>query len=147
MTDTTPAGDDAPRSYLDTPTVRPKGVAGKVQLRAGSADAVLAVVPHMLGFYPSRSLVVLGLGDRNRVRVTFRYDLPDPPDAELAADIADHAAYVLTRERIGSAMLIRYGPEALVNPAAGCVADGTDVAGGRGPDGLRAAGGRCRTPL
>src|SRR5260370_22997329 len=85
MTDTTPAGDNAPRSYLETPTVRPGGVAGKVELRAGSNDAVLAVVPHMLGFYPSRSLVVLGLGDRNRVRVTFRYDLPDPPDGELAA--------------------------------------------------------------
>ena len=142
MTDNTPAGDDAPRSYLDTPAVQPGGVAGKVQLRAGSAEAVLAVVPHMLGFYPSRSLVVLGLGDRNRVRVTFRYDLPDPPDAELAADIADHAAYVLNRERICSAMLIGYGSELLVNPVAGCVVDGLIVAGVRVPDALRADGGR-----
>jgi len=142
MTDNTAAGDKAPRSYLDTPTGRPSGVAGKVQLRAGSAEAVLAVVPHMLGFYPSRSLVVLGLGARNRVRVTFRYDLPDPPDAELAADIADHAAYVLTRERISSAMLIGYGQEALVDPVAGCVADGLIVAGVRVPDALRANGGR-----
>ena len=45
MTDNTPAGDSAPRSYLGTPAVRPGGVAGKVQLRAGSAEAVLAVVP------------------------------------------------------------------------------------------------------
>ena len=142
MTDTTPAGDDAPRSYLDTPTVQPSGMAGRLQLRAGSAEAVLAVVPHMLGFYPSRSLVVLGLGERNRVRVTFRYDIPDPPDAELAADIADHAAYVLNRERIGSAMLIGYGPEVLVNPVAGCVVDGLIVAGVRVPDALRADGGR-----
>ncbi len=142
MTDTTPAGDDAPRSYPDTPTVQPSGVAGKLQLRAGSAEAVLAVVPHMLGFYPSRSLVVLGLGDHNRVRVTFRYDLPDPPDAELAADIADHAAYVLNRERIGAAMLIGYGPDVLVNPVAGCVVDGLIVAGVRVPDALRADGGR-----
>ncbi len=127
-------------------------MAGKVQLRAGTAEAVLAVVPHMLGFYPSRSLVVLGLGDRNRVRVTFRYDLPDPPDAELAADIADHAAYVLTRERIAAAMLIGYGPEALVDPVVGCVADGLIVAGVRVPDALRADGGRywslfCDDPL
>jgi hypothetical protein len=142
MTDITPAGDEAPRSYLDTPTVQPSGVAGKVQLQAGSAEAVLAVVPHMLGFYPSRSLVVLGLGDRNRVRVTFRYDLPNPPDAEVAADIADHAAYVLNRERICSAMLIGYGPEVLVNPVAGCVVDGLIVAGLRVPDALRADGGR-----
>ena len=142
MTDNTPAGDSAPRSYLGTPAVRPGGVAGKVQLRAGSAEAVLAVVPHMLGFYPSRSLVVLGLGDRNRVRVTFRYDLPDPADAELAADIADHAAYVLTRERISAAMLIGYGPELLVNAVAGCVVDTLIVAGVRVPDALRADGGR-----
>ncbi len=142
MTDNAPAGDSAPRSYLDTPTVRPGGVAGKVQLRAGSAEAVLAVVPHMLGFYPSRSLVVLGLGDRNRVRVTFRYDLPDPPDPELAADIADHAAYVLTRERISSAMLIGYGPELLVTAVVGCVVDTLIVAGVQVPDALRADGGR-----
>jgi Domain of unknown function (DUF4192) len=142
MTDNTPAGDNAPRSYLDTPTGRPGGVAGKVQLRAGSAEAVLAVVPHMLGFYPSRSLVVLGLGDRNRVRVTFRYDLPDPPDAELAADIADHATYVLTRERICSAMLIGYGEDVLVDPVARCVVDSLIVAGVRVPDALRADGGR-----
>ncbi len=142
MTDNTPAGDSAPRSYLDTPTVRPGGVAGKVQLQAGSADAVLAVVPHMLGFYPSRSLVVLGLGDRNRVRVTFRYDLPDPPDGELAADIADHAAYVLTRERISAAMLIGYGPESHVDAVVGCVVDTLTVAGVRVPDALRADGGR-----
>ncbi|MGO8956397.1 MAG: DUF4192 domain-containing protein [Streptosporangiaceae bacterium] len=142
MTDNTPAGDSAPRSYLGTPAVRPGGVAGKVQLRAGSAEAVLAVVPHMLGFYPSRSLVVLGLGDRNRVRVTFRYDLPDPPDAELAADIADHASYVLTRERISSAMLIGYGPEPLVWSVVRCVVDTLIVAGVRVPDALRADGGR-----
>jgi hypothetical protein len=142
MTDTTPAGDNAPRSYLETPTVRPGGVAGKVELRAGSNDAVLAVVPHMLGFYPSRSLVVLGLGDRNRVRVTFRYDLPDPPDGELAADIADHAAYVLTRERISAALLIGYGPDFLVNGVIGCVADTLNVAGVRLADVLRADGGK-----
>src|SRR5260370_40386930 len=96
----------------------------------------------MLGFYPSRSLVVLGLGDRNRARVTFRYDLPDPPDGELAADIADHAAYVLTRERISAALLIGYGPEFLVNAVIGCVADTLNVAGRRLADVLRADGGK-----
>jgi hypothetical protein len=70
----------------------------------------------MLGFYPSHSLVVLGLGEQNRVMVTFRYDLPEPPDHELATDIAEHAEYVLTRERISAAMLIGYGPEQLVLP-------------------------------
>jgi hypothetical protein len=76
----------------------------------------------MLGFYPSRSLVVLGLGERNRVMVTFRYDLPAPPDSQLAADIAEHACYVLDRERIGSALLVGYGPEDLVAPVIGATA-------------------------
>src|SRR5215469_4569264 len=103
MTYNKPAGDSSPHSFTTAPASRPPGVAAKVQLRAATPDAVLAVVPHMLGFYPSRSLVVLGLGEQNRVLVTFRYDLPEPPDDELATDIAHHAEYVLTRERIPAA--------------------------------------------
>jgi hypothetical protein len=70
----------------------------------------------MLGFYPSRSLVVLGLGPRQRVVVTFRYDLPDPADCDTAQDIAEHASHVLGRERITAALLVGYGPEELVAP-------------------------------
>jgi hypothetical protein len=70
----------------------------------------------MLGFYPSRSLVVLGLGEQGRVMVTFRYDLPEPFDQQVASDIAHHAEYVLTRERLPAAMLIGYGPEGVVLP-------------------------------
>jgi len=95
---------------------RPGGIASKVQLQVASPDAVLAIVPHMLGFYPSRSLVVLGLGAQNRVMVTFRYDLPEPADEQLAQDIAEHAAYVLDRERICSALLVGYGSAELVTP-------------------------------
>ena len=91
-------------------------MAAKVRLRAATPDAVLAVVPHLLGFYPSLSLVVLGLGEQGRVMVTFRYDLPEPSDGELASDIAHHAEYVLTREHLAAAMLIGYGPENLVLP-------------------------------
>jgi hypothetical protein len=83
---------------------------------------VLAVVPHLLGFYPSRSLVVLGLGDQCRVVVTFRYDLPDPVDGQLAADIAAHAGFVLDRERISACLLVGYGPEEVVAPVIGPVA-------------------------
>ena len=67
-------------------------------VRVGSPAGVLAVVPHLLGFHPSRSLVVLGVtGPSDRVTMAFRYDLPDPPDAELAADIAAHAGEVLSQ--------------------------------------------------
>ena len=122
MTNYKPAGASAPRPFTAAPVTRPSGLAGRVQLQAATPDAVLAVVPHMLGFYPSRSLVVLGLGEQNRVMVTFRYDLPAPPDSQLAADIAEHACYVLDRERICSALLVGYGPEDLVAPVVGASA-------------------------
>jgi Domain of unknown function (DUF4192) len=131
MTNNEPAGASTPHTSPTT-SGRPTVVAGKIQLRAATPDAVLAVVPHMLGFYPSRSLVVLGLGPRERVVVTFRYDLPDPADLEIADDIADHASYVLGRERITAALLVGYGPEELVAPVVvstvrRLIGDGVDV--------------------
>src|SRR5215469_5529892 len=105
MTKLEPAGDSIPHAF-PTASRPPTGVADKIQLRAATPDAVLAVVPHMLGFYPSRSLVVLGLGPRQRVVMTFRYDLPDPADSDIADDIADHASSVLSRERIAAALLV-----------------------------------------
>ncbi len=141
MTNNKPAGDKSPRTFLATPT-RPAGLAGKVQLRAGTPDAVLAVVPHMLGFYPSRSLVVLGLGAQSRVMVTFRYDLPDPADSELAEDIAEHAGYVLDREHIGAALLVGYGPAELVAPVVASTAERLVGSGVQVHEVLRADGGR-----
>jgi hypothetical protein len=111
-----PRGPIPEQTSTATARSRPAGVASTVQLRAATPDAVLAVVPHMLGFYPSQSLVVLGLGEQHRVTVTFRYDLPEPYDHVLAADIAQHAVYVLGRERIRSALLVGYGPEEFVLP-------------------------------
>jgi len=122
MTNNKPAGASAPRTFTPAPVTRPAGLAGKVQLQAATPDAVLAVVPHLLGFYPSRSLVVLGLGQQHKVMVTFRYDLPAPPDSQLAEDIAGHACYVLDREQIRSALLVGYGPEELVAPVVGATA-------------------------
>jgi len=148
MTNSNPAGDGAPRrSPKKTAVERPGGVAAKVQLRAGSADAVLAMVPHMLGFYPDNSLVVLGLGDRSLVRLTFRYDLPDPPDDELAVDIAEHACHVLGREKIPSAMLIGYGSAELVAPVMERIASRLLQAGVELHEVLHAEGGRFRSLL
>ena len=141
MTNNDQAGDSSPRTYMSTP-MRPAGLASRVQLRAGTPEAVLAVVPHMLGFYPSRSLVVLGLGERSRVVVTFRYDLPDPFDYDLARDIAQHADYVLSRERIGAALLVGYGPEELVAGVAAVTSARLTTSGVEVPEVLRADGGR-----
>jgi hypothetical protein len=122
------------------------------RVRIGSTDGVLAIVPHLLGFHPSRSLVVLGIsGPRDRITMTFRYDLPDPPDTDLAADIAAHACEVLERQAIPAAIVIGYGPEELVAGPAEYVVGAllhTDVAV---REVLRAEGGRywsalCRDP-
>jgi uncharacterized protein DUF4192 len=142
MTNNKPAGDSSPHSLTTAPASRPSGVAAKVQLRAATPEAVLAVVPHMLGFYPSRSLVVLGLGEQNRVMVTFRYDLAEPSDDELATDIAYHAEYILTREQIPAAMLIGYGPEDVVLPVLGLTAARIENHGIHLQEALRAEAGR-----
>jgi Domain of unknown function (DUF4192) len=142
MTNRTPAGNSNPHAYLTTPASRPPGMAGTVHLRAATPDAVLAVVPHMLGFYPSRSLVVLGLGEQGRVMVTFRYDLPESADYELDTDIAEHAGSVLGRERISAALLVGYGPEELVLPVLALTAARLGNRGIQLQEALRAEGGR-----
>jgi hypothetical protein len=88
-------------------------------VRAGSPAALLRLVPHLLGFVPEASLVVIGVAPpRDRIRVTLRYDLPDPPEPDLVADIAAHALGVLSAQRLTAAVAVGYGPEALVAPVA-----------------------------
>ena len=135
---------DDTRNQEDGPA-RPRRKASDPMLRvkADAPDALLAVVPHLLGFYPSESLVVLGLGGkRSRVQLTFRYDLPDPPDAALTADIADHAVSVCQRQRIRLAVLIGYGPAEQVVPALATVMKWLLVNGVGLREVLRAEGGR-----
>src|SRR5438105_707127 len=48
------------------------------RLRLSSPEQVLAAVPYLLGFMPSRSLVVLSLRGR-QVGLTMRLDLDTPP--------------------------------------------------------------------
>jgi Domain of unknown function (DUF4192) len=113
------------------------------RVTAGTPDALLALVPHLLGFYPSSSLVVLGLGGkRYQVRVTFRYDLPDPPDCEQAADIAEHAVSVLQRQRLPMAALIGYGPVQLAGPVLAAAMDSLLEGGVELMEVLRAERGR-----
>ena len=85
---------------------------------SGPAD-ILAVVPHLIGFHPGLSFVVIGAaGPRRRVELGFRYDLPDPPGAAAAAEIADHAVAVLAQRGASTVIGIGYGPGRLVTPIA-----------------------------
>ncbi len=97
------------------------------QVRVDSPSGVLAVVPHLMGYRPTKSIVVIGLiPPRARIKIGFRYDLPDPPDAAAAEEIARHAMAILARQRIRMAIGIGYGPGHLVTP----VADALRVAAG-----------------
>ena len=92
MRQTLTAGDDSPTPQT-LPDSRPTTYH---RPRSGPRPpALLAVVPHLLGFVPQASLVVIGTAPpRDRIKVTLRYDLPDPPGAGVAADIAAHAVGV-----------------------------------------------------
>jgi hypothetical protein len=121
-------------------------------VRVGSPAAVLAVVPHLLGFVPSKSLIVIGAGPPlDRINVTLRFDLPDPPSTRMARDIAKHAVSVLTGQRQALAVAIGYGPGPLVTPVADAIRESARRTGLQLRDVLRVESGRywsylCRNP-
>jgi len=149
MTDNKQSDDQPDGQPDDQPDGQPDGQCppgGRV--RVGSPAGVLAIVPHLLGFHPSLSLVVLGVsGARDQVTMTFRYDLPDPPDADLAADIAAHACAVLSREEVAAAIVIGYGPAALVGPVVDPLVGALLHGGLEIREVLRAEGGRYWSAL
>jgi hypothetical protein len=107
-----PAGEQTPHSSSRQGRAAPR-------IRVSSVAGFLAVVPHLLGFHPSQSMVVVGLdARRGRVVLGFRYDLPDPPDACAARRIAEHTVGVLRQRRIKTAIAAGYGPGSLVTPVA-----------------------------
>ena len=143
MIQTLTAGDDSPRIPPITQALAPArpaegcpnpdtsqapDTAEPVRVRAGSPEALLAIVPHLLGFVPRDSLVVIGLQPPNHlIKVTLRYDLPDPPGAGVAEDIAAHAVGVIGSQRLTALVAVGYGPPVLVD----LVADALGAAAGR----------------
>jgi hypothetical protein len=121
-------------------------------VRVGDPAGLLAIVPHLLGFTPQTSLVVLGAEPPGgRVQVALRYDLPDPPDTDAAAQIAAHAIGVLSRQHVSTVIVAGYGPGALVTPVADATRAAVARAGLRLHDVLRVEDGRywsylCREP-
>lgn len=127
----------------DPYAIDPRTTGLRCRVRVGSAEGILAVVPHLLGFHPSESLVLLGIGGPHaRIRLAFRYDLPDPPEEGLAADIAAHAVTVLERQHLAMAIAVGYGSGAAVTPVVDVVAPALRRAGINVQDVLRVEGGR-----
>jgi hypothetical protein len=138
MIQTLTAGDDSPHPQPDSRypwTLRNldgghQPEPAPVRVRTGSPGELLAVVPHLLGFVPQASLVVMGTAPpRDRVKVTLRYDLPDPPGAGVAADIAAHAVGVVGSQQLTAMTAVGYGPEVLVDPVAYALRDAALQAG------------------
>jgi hypothetical protein len=112
-------------------------------VRVSSPGSLLGIVPALLGFQPGSSMVIIGTEPpRAQVRLTLRYDLPDPPAPEVAAEIALHAAGILSAQRIDAAVAIGYGPGHLVTPVADAFRDRAAQAGVRLTELLRAENGR-----
>ena len=69
---------------------------------------LVAAIPHLLGFHPADSLVVLGLrGDGTQLGVVLRVDLPPPPGR--ARDLARQLVMPLTQQSTKAATLIVVG--------------------------------------
>ncbi len=126
MNRTPTAGDQSPHtsSHRLSIAVHDRGRGTGPRVRAGSPGALLSVVPLLLGFVPESSIVLIGTEPPGgTVKVTLRYDLPDPPDPELAASIAGHALAVLGSQELSAAIAVGYGPDALVRPLAAAFGD------------------------
>jgi hypothetical protein len=161
MIQTLTAGDDTPHTAqtpqapapVRAPESRPNPDAAQapgtshpaepVRLRAGSPEALLAIVPHLLGFVPQASLVVIGIEPPDHlIKVTLRYDLPDPPGAGVAADITAHAVGVIASQRLTALVAVGYGPPLLVDLLADALGAAAGKAGLDVADILRVEGGR-----
>jgi len=116
MTDNT-AGDQTPQTNVQSSGGPVAATAPRI--RVSSPAGLLAVIPHLLGFHPSRSMVIVGLdGPRGRVQLASRYDLPDPPDPARSREIAEHSIAVLQRRRVRMVIAVGYGAGRLVTPVA-----------------------------
>ena len=123
-----------------------------LRVRIGSPESVLAVIPGLLGFDPRQSFVVIGAElARREVRVTLRYDLPDPGKPRLAAVLAEQAVSLLSAQGVSTAVAVGYGADGAVSPVAAAFLDRAAAAGITVAELLRAEDTRywsyvCREP-
>lgn len=119
----------------------------------GPVDAI-ALVAYMVGYHPSRSLVVVGISEQGRV-VGVRQNLPLPGRAASAGKeaeaIGENLVAVLNRNGSSSALLLGYGPDEQVTPVMEGVLPTFNQAGVQVLEALRVDQGRwwsytCQNP-
>jgi hypothetical protein len=98
-------------------------------MRPDSPVILLGLIPYLLGFVPDSSLVIIGTELTGQVKVTLRYDLPDPADGDVAVDLCEHAIAVLSQQRLTMAAAAGYGPGHLVTPLAEALREAATRAG------------------
>ncbi|MGW2309224.1 DUF4192 domain-containing protein [Actinomadura luteofluorescens] len=100
-----------------------------------SAQDAIAAVPYLLGFHPSRSLVVIGFEGRSRGTCAIRLDLPSSGEAE-------RVAAVLSGNGFARSLLLGYGPPGEVAEAARPMRAALAAAGVPVAEAIRVADGR-----
>ena len=130
MTPTTPAAStrrkpprqassrqSRPRQASRTAASAPDTRLPQLKIRVGSPTSLLAVIPGLLGFDPGRSIVVIGTEPGNgQVRVTLRYDVPDPVRPTAATSLAKHVVSFLDAQGVRTAVAVGYGSDAEIAP-------------------------------
>ncbi|MBB4933257.1 hypothetical protein F4561_004077 [Lipingzhangella halophila] len=103
---------------------------------------LVAVIPYLLGYHPSDTLVVIGLrGSPARARLTFRCDLAEDA-AGYAADLAGRVAGALGAHGCDSALAAAYAPAVRATPCLDAVRAGLATSGITVREALRVTGGR-----
>ncbi|MEV7012695.1 DUF4192 domain-containing protein [Streptosporangium sp. NPDC051022] len=87
----------------------------KVHVSLDELADVIAVVPYLLGFHPTLSLVILVINPANgAVTATIRFDLPD--SVTDGPELAQQLGCIVTGNEASHVLLIGYGPGRRVTP-------------------------------
>ncbi len=100
-----------------------------------SAQDAIAAVPYLLGFHPSRSLVVIGFDGAAHGTCAVRLDLP-------AADAAPKVAALLAGNGFARSLVLGYGPADEVGESAAAMRAALESAGVPAAEAIRVADGR-----
>lgn len=108
-------------SHTDTPPDQPL-------LRVSGPGELAQVIPYLLGFHPSRSLVVVGLRD-GRVVVTARMDLADVGDAATDdPDVIGDTLAAMLDSSVARVVAVVFDDEAGMSVSADVVLPWSDLA-------------------